>query len=100
MAAAAAVVDPGLEAAFQATCQAVARLSVAILDEKQPERDLGTAGVKLSDIYHAIMLDAIATNPVYKAELEFSGALTAVAVDKARLIVLTTTQDPAHIRSH
>ena len=51
MAAAAAVVDPGLEAAFQATCQAVARLSVAILDEKQPERDLGTAGVKLSG-YH------------------------------------------------
>ena len=79
MAAAAAVVDPGLEAAFQATCQAVARLSVAILDEKQPERDLGTAGVKLSG-YHAIM-DAIATNPIYKAELEFSGALTAVVVD-------------------
>ena len=72
MAAAAAVVDPGLEAAFQATCQAVARLSVAILDEKQPERDLGTAGVKLSG-YHG--------RHCYKAELEFSGALTAVVVD-------------------
>lgn len=53
----------------------------------------------LASSYPDIM-DAIATNPIYKAELEFSGALTAVAVDKARLIVLTTTQDPAHIRSH
>jgi hypothetical protein len=39
MAAAAAVVDPGLESAFQTSCEAVAGLSVAVLDEKQPERD-------------------------------------------------------------
>jgi hypothetical protein len=29
--------EPGLEAAFQATCEAVAGLGVAVLDEKQPE---------------------------------------------------------------
>ena len=39
MAAAAAAVDPSLEAAFQASCEAVAGLSVAVLDEKQAERD-------------------------------------------------------------
>ena len=34
----------------------------------------------LASSYPDIM-DAIATNPIYKAELEFSGALTAVVVD-------------------
>jgi hypothetical protein len=34
----------------------------------------------LASSYPDIM-DAIATNPIYKAELELSGALTAVVVD-------------------
>ena len=70
MAAAAAAVDPSLEASFQAACEAVAALSVAVLDEKNPERD-----------WHRWMqaiLDAVATRPIFKAELEFTGALNAV----------------------
>ena len=70
MAAAAAVVDPSLEASFQASCEVVAALSVAVLDEKNPERD-----------WHRWMqaiLDAVATRPIFKAELEFTGALNAV----------------------
>ena len=70
MAAAAAAVDPSLEASFQASCEAVAALSVAVLDEKNPERD-----------WHRWMqaiLDAVATRPIFKAELEFTGALNAV----------------------
>ena len=34
-----AAVDPSLEAAFQASCEAVAGLSITVLDEKQPELD-------------------------------------------------------------
>ena len=66
----AAVVDPGLEAAFQATCEAVAGLSVAVLDEKQPERDWHR--------WMQALMDVVATRPIFKAELEFTGALTAV----------------------
>ena len=65
-----AAVDPGQAAAFQAACEAVAGLSVAVLDEKQPER-----------VWHRWMqalLDVVATRPIFKAELEFTGALTAV----------------------
>ena len=39
MAAAAAAVDPSQAAAFQASCEAVAGLSITVLDEKQPELD-------------------------------------------------------------
>ena len=66
MAAAAVAVDPSLEAAFQTSCEAVAGLSVAVLDEKQPERD-----------YHRwlqALFDAVATRPMFKAELEYTGA--------------------------
>jgi hypothetical protein len=70
MAAAAAVVDPGLESAFQTSCEAVAGLSVAVLDEKQPERDWHR--------WMQALLDAVATRPMFKAELEYTGALTAV----------------------
>ena len=70
MAAAAAAVDPTLEAAFQASCEAVAGLSVAVLDEKQAERDWHR--------WLQALLDAVATRPMFKAELEFTGALTAV----------------------
>ena len=77
MAAAAAAVDPSLEASFQASCEAVAALSVAVLDEKNPERD-----------WHRWMqaiLDAVATRPIFKAELEFTGALNAVVALTAKV---------------
>ena len=51
-----AAVDPSLEAAFQASCEAVAGLSVAVLDEKQAERD-----------WHRWMqaiMDVVATRPM------------------------------------
>ena len=66
MAAAAAAVDPSLEAAFQTSCEAVAGLSVAVLDEKQPERDWHR--------WMQALLDVVATRPMFKAELEFAGA--------------------------
>ena len=46
-------------------------LSVAILDEKQPERDWHR--------WMQALLDAVATRPMFKAELEYTVALTAVA---------------------
>ena len=48
----------------------MAGLSVAVLDEKQPERDWHR--------WRQALLDAVATRPMFKAELEFTGALTAV----------------------
>jgi len=48
----------------------VAGLSVAVLDEKQPERDWHR--------WMQALLDAVATRPMFKAELEYTGALTAV----------------------
>ena len=65
MAAAAAAIDPGLESAFQTSCEAVAGLSVAVLDEKQPERDWHR--------WLQALLDAVATRPMFKAELEYTG---------------------------
>ena len=70
MAAAAAAVDPSQAAAFQASCEAVAGLSITVLDEKQPERDWHR--------WMQALLDVVATRPMFKAELEFAGALTAV----------------------
>ena len=55
MATAAATVDPGLEAALQTTCEAVDALSVAVLDEKQPERDWHH--------WMQALFDAVATRP-------------------------------------
>ena len=55
MATAAATVDPGLEAAFQTTCETVDALSVAVLDEKQPERDWHR--------WMQALFDAVATRP-------------------------------------
>ena len=55
MATAAATVDPGLEAALQTTCEAVDALSVAVLDEKQPERDWHR--------WMQALFDAVATRP-------------------------------------
>ena len=48
----------------------MAGLSVAVLDEKQPERDWHR--------WMQALLDVVATRPMFKAELEFAGALTAV----------------------
>ena len=48
----------------------MAGLSVAVLDEKQPERDWHR--------WMQALLDAVATRPMFKAELEYTGALTAV----------------------
>jgi hypothetical protein len=70
MAAAAAAVDPALEAAFQASCEAVAALSVAPLDEKHPEQDWHRWARALKDI--------VATKPIFSLELAFIGALAAV----------------------
>ena len=70
MAAAAAAVDPSQAAAFQASCEAVAGLSITVLDEKQPERDWHR--------WMQALMDVVATRPMFKAELEFTGALTAV----------------------
>jgi hypothetical protein len=67
---AAAVVDPGLEYAFLKSCEAVAGLSIAVLDEKHPEKDWHR--------WMQALLDAVATKPMFKAELEYTGALTAV----------------------
>ena len=69
-AAAAPAPDPVLEAAFQTTCEAVAALSVAVLDEKQPERDWHR--------WQQALFDAVATRPIFKAELDFTGNLTAI----------------------
>ena len=66
-----AAVDPSLEAAFQASCEAVAGLSVAVLDEKQAERDWHR--------WMQALMDVVATRPMFRAELEYTGALTAVA---------------------
>jgi hypothetical protein len=70
MAAAAAAVDPALEAAFQASCEAVAALSVAPLDEKHPEQDWHRWARALKDI--------VATKPIFSLELVFVGAIAAV----------------------
>ena len=70
-AAAAPAVNPTLEAAFQITCEAVAGQSIAVLDEKQPERDWPR--------WSQALMDIVATKPMFKAELEFTGALNAVA---------------------
>ena len=48
----------------------MAGLSVAVLDEKQPERDWHR--------WMQALLDVVATRPMFKAELECAGALTAV----------------------
>ena len=69
-AAAAPAPDPVLEAAFQTTCEAVAALSVAVLDEKQPERDWHR--------WQQALFDVVATRPIFKAELDFTGNLTAI----------------------
>ena len=58
-AAAAAAVNPTLEAAFQNTCEAVAGQSIAVLDEKQPERDWPR--------WMQALMDIVATKPMFKA---------------------------------
>ena len=77
MAAAAAAVDPSLEAAFQASCEAVAGLSVAVLDEKQAERDWHRPSLDAS--HHVRRCHETNVRSMFRAELEFTGALTAVA---------------------
>ena len=68
----AAAADPSLEAAFQASLEAlhVAARSVAPLDEKHPEQDWHRWARAIKDL--------VATNPIFSLELVFPGVLAAV----------------------
>ena len=66
----AAAADPSLEAAFQASLEALAARSVAPLDEKHPEQDWHRWARAIKDL--------VATNPIFSLELVFPGVLAAV----------------------
>ena len=66
----AAAADPSLEAAFQASLEALAARSVAPLDEKHPEQDWHRWAWAIKDL--------VATNPIFSLELVFPGVLAAV----------------------
>ena len=70
----AAAADPSLEAAFQASLEALAARSVAPLDEKHPEQDWHRWARAIKDL----VKDLVATNPIFSLELVFPGVLAAV----------------------
>ena len=72
MAAAAAAVDPALEAVFQSTCEAVAALQVSPLDEKRPEKDWHR--------WKRSVTDQLSTRPFFSLDLLFTGNIAAVPV--------------------
>ena len=75
MAAAAAAVDPALEAVFQSTCEAVAALQVSPLDEKRPEKDWHR--------WKRSVTDQLSTRPFFSLDLLFTGNIAAVPVANA-----------------
>ena len=60
---------------FSAECEAVASMKVAVLDEKQPERDWRR--------WSQAVEDSLRTRPYFAAELQFGGAIAAVGAINA-----------------